>query len=110
MTDAERKLWGALRNRRLDGHKFARQVPISRYIADFACREHNLIIELDGGQHSGSVTDDPRTRVLQQHGFAVLRFWNNDVLGNLDGVLDVISEHLKKPPAVARHQRVPADG
>nr|WP_295885550.1 endonuclease domain-containing protein [uncultured Devosia sp.] len=99
MTDAERKLWAALRNRKLLGFKFVRQVPVGRYIADFACREADLIIELDGGQHADSAHDKLRTTALTEHGYAVMRFWNNDVLSNLDGVVHIIAEHLNKAPS-----------
>ncbi len=99
MTDAEAKLWYHLRDRRLGGFKFVRQVPIGRYIADFACREADLIIELDGGQHADSEYDEERTRVLGEHGYAVIRFWNNDVLSNIDGVLGVLRAHLEKAPS-----------
>lgn len=95
MTDAERALWRLLREKQLDGHRFRRQVPIDQYIADFACLEVRLIVEVDGGQHSESETDQRRTSYLQAQGFRVLRFWNNDVLGNREGVLRTISEALK---------------
>jgi len=99
-TDAEHKLWYHLRDRRLLGLKFVRQQQVGRYIADFACRDGNLVIELDGGQHSSSTAyDAERTATLVLHGYAVLRFWNNDVLGNIDGVLRVIAEHLAKAPS-----------
>ena len=98
-TDAERKLWSNLRDRQLLGHKFVRQQPVGPYIADFACREADLIIELDGGQHSESDRDVVRTAALAQHGYDVIRFWNNEVLTNLDGVLQMIAEHLNKAPS-----------
>ena len=98
-THAEAKLWSRLRNRQLAGCKFVRQQPIGPYIADFACRERDLIIELDGGQHAGSTRDIERTRVLAEHGYAVIRFWNRDVLTNLDGVLQVIADRLEKTPS-----------
>ena len=86
-TDAERKLWEALRNRQLEGHGFRRQAPIGRYIADFVCFGRKLVVEVDGGQHA---TDKDRaaarTAWFESQGFRVLRFWNNDVLGNTDGV------------------------
>jgi very-short-patch-repair endonuclease len=94
LTDAERKLWSALRNRQLDGAKFRRQQPIGRFIADFVCQERRLIIEADGGQHSGNLTDDRRTAFLEGKGYRVLRFWNNDILSNLDGVARVIAAAL----------------
>lgn len=99
MTDAERKLWSRLRNRQLRGCKFVRQLPIGPYIADFACREADLVIELDGGQHAESERDTLRTQELARHGYAVLRFWNNDVLNNMDGVLTSLVEHLAKAPS-----------
>ncbi|HVX82030.1 MAG TPA: endonuclease domain-containing protein [Devosiaceae bacterium] len=100
MTDAERRLWYHLRDRRLLGHKFVRQQPVGPYIADFACREANLIVELDGGQHAiSSAQDARRTAVLGEHGYCVLRFWSNDVLENTAGVLHTISEHLNKAPS-----------
>jgi len=98
-TDAERKLWARLRDRQLHGYKFVRQLPVGRFIADFACREADLVIELDGGQHAESEADIRRTAILKQHGYAVLRFWNGDVLTNIDGVLTVIADHLEKAPS-----------
>lgn len=86
-TDAETILWNRLRNRQIDGHKFVRQQPIAGYICDFVCREKLLVVEVDGGQHSGSATDIVRDRRLNGEGYRVLRFWNNEVLGNTEGVL-----------------------
>ena len=99
LTDAERKLWSRLRDRRLLGFKFVRQQPVESYIADFACREADLIIELDGGQHSESAQDVRRSAVLAEHGYRVIRFWNSDVLNNLDGVLQTVAERLQKAPS-----------
>jgi very-short-patch-repair endonuclease len=96
MTDAERKLWFALRDRRFAGFKFRRQVPIDRFIADFVCFEARLIIEVDGGQHAGSLQDRWRDRWFAANGFCVVRFWNNEVLSNLDGVLTVLSAALEQ--------------
>ncbi|HZP75624.1 MAG TPA: DUF559 domain-containing protein [Pseudolabrys sp.] len=96
-TDAERKLWFALRDRRLAGHKIVRQEPIGLYIADFVCREQKLIIEVDGSQHADSLRDKVRDAFLQSEGYRVLRFWNTDVLKNKDGVLSVIRDNLKTP-------------
>jgi len=93
-TDAETVLWNRIRNRQIDGHKFARQVPISGYICDFVCRELNLIVEVDGGQHNDSASDTARDRRLTEQGYRVLRFWNNDVLDNIDGVLTTLQAEL----------------
>ncbi len=93
-TDAETVLWNRIRNRQIDGYKFARQVPIGRYICDFVCREKQIVIEVDGGQHNESVEDAVRDRYLIAEGSRVLRFWNNDVLGNLEGVLIAIQSEL----------------
>jgi very-short-patch-repair endonuclease len=94
MTDAERKLWFALRDRRFAGFKFRRQVPIDRFIADFVCFDARLIIEVDGGQHAGSLQDRRRDRWFAANGFRVVRFWNNEVLSNLEGVLTALSAEL----------------
>lgn len=94
-TDAEKVLWNRLRNRQIDGHKFARQVPISGYICDFVCREKLLVIEVDGGQHAESAADAVRTRRLSEEGYRTIRFWNNEVLGNIDGVLLAIQSELR---------------
>ncbi len=94
-TDAERKLWNRLRARAIDGAKFVRQEPIGRYVADFACREHRLVIEVDGGQHATDARDAVREQWLAAHGYRVLRFWNDEVLGNIEGVLEVIAAALR---------------
>ena len=97
-TDAERKLWLILRSRQFENSKFRRQEPIGKYIVDFVSLERELIIELDGGQHnqqSEMEKDEVRTKWLEKKGFIVIRFWNNDVLQNIDGVafkiLEIIS-------------------
>jgi very-short-patch-repair endonuclease len=95
-TDAETVLWNRIRNRQIDGHKFVRQVPILGYICDFVCRERRLIVEVDGGQHNESAADAIRDRRLMDEGYSVLRFWNNDVLGNIEGVLMTIQADLSK--------------
>ena len=95
-TDSETALWNRIRNRQIDGHKFVREVPILGYICDFVCRERRLIIEVDGGQHNESAADAIRDRRLMDEGYRVLRFWNNDVLGNIDGVLVTIQAELLK--------------
>ena len=94
-TDAERRLWWQLRNRQLEGWKFRRQFPVGEYVVDFVCIDAKLIIELDGGQHSEqSQYDENRTRDLEKAGFVVLRFWNNDVLTNSEGVIEEILRML----------------
>jgi len=93
-TDAETVIWNRIRNRRIDGNKFVRQEPIIGYICDFVCREKRLIIEVDGGQHNESAADAIRDERLREKGYKVLRFWNNDVLGNIEGVLTVIQAEL----------------
>jgi very-short-patch-repair endonuclease len=94
MTNAERKLWYALRDRRFQSFKFRRQVPIGRFIADFVCFEVRLVIEVDGGQHADSSRDRHRDRWFAANGFRVLRFWNNDVLSNMEGVLTMLADAL----------------
>lgn len=90
-TTAEQKLWASLRDRRLAGYKFRRQVPLGRFIVDFSCYDTRLVVELDGGQHSDSQDDDAaRTQWLEGRGFRVLRFWNDEIFENLDGVLEMI--------------------
>jgi very-short-patch-repair endonuclease len=95
-TDAETVLWNRIRNRQIEGHKFVRQKPIGGYVCDFVCRERLVIIEVDGGQHNESAADAIRDRRLIDEGFRVLRFWNNDVLGNLEGVLATIQSELSR--------------
>ena len=90
-TDAERKLWFRLRSRSVLGFKFVRQEPIGPYVVDFICRERHLIVELDGGQHADSKRDLVRDRWLADQNYRVLRFWNNDVMANVDGVLETIA-------------------
>src|SRR5271166_1375595 len=94
MTDAERKLWFALRDRRFASFKFRRQAPIGPFIADFICHELRVVIEADGGQHSDSRSDQRRDDWFARNDFLVLRFWNNDVLSNREGVLTAILEAL----------------
>ena len=95
MTDAERALWSKLRNRRLDGFKFRSQWTLGQCVADFCCLEARLVVEVDGGQHSEK-RDARRTAGLEAQGFRVIRFWNNDVLTNIDGVLEVLLAVLTK--------------
>jgi very-short-patch-repair endonuclease len=97
-TDAETKLWYELRDRRLNGFRFRRQFPIGHFIVDFCCQEQRLVIEIDGGQHAEQEkADGYRSRLLQARRYRVLRFWNTDVLLNMDGVLERILEELSPP-------------
>ena len=96
-TDAETRLWHRIRNRQISGFKFVRQEPIGRYICDFVCREQRLVVEVDGGQHLESKRDEVRDGYLAEQGYRVMRFWNNDVLSNIDGVLMVLDEALRGP-------------
>src|SRR5215469_2115907 len=98
-TDAEQLLWRHLRNRNLSGHKFSRQEPIGPYVVDFVCRRRRLIIELDGGQHADQASADTRrTAALGHLGYRVVRYWNNDVLSNTEGVLAQITSELGAAP------------
>jgi very-short-patch-repair endonuclease len=107
MTDAEQLLWYCLRRKQLGGFRFRRQHPFEMFVLDFYCCETKLAIELDGGQHNepeGIARDTVRTEFLAEHGIQVIRFWNNDVFTNLEGVLQqiygVLEERagLKPPP------------
>jgi len=94
-TDAERALWARLQNRQLCGAKFRRQEPLGPYIVDFVCFDKRVVVEVDGGQHDEEADrrkDAVRTAWLEGEGYRVLRFWNNEVLGNMEGVLTVIME------------------
>ncbi|MER9403894.1 endonuclease domain-containing protein [Mesorhizobium caraganae] len=90
MTEAECRLWQELRDRTLDGIKFRRQMPVGKYVADFVCVEAGLIIEIDGSQYADSESDSILGAELKARGFRVLRFWNDDVLKDLNGVCDTI--------------------
>ena len=94
-TEAERRLWSRLRARQLCGAKFRRQHPIGRFIVDFCCLERALVVELDGGQHAMQAeADRKRTAFLSSRGFRVLRFWDNEVLKDIEVVLEQIAEAL----------------
>jgi very-short-patch-repair endonuclease len=98
-TEAERRLWNELRDRRLGGHKFRRQVPIGPFIADFVCREKRLVVEVDGATHgedSEVVYDQRRSGFLAAHGFRILRVNNADVYTALSDVLDTILMKLEE--------------
>jgi len=105
-TDAERLLWFRLRGRQLEGFKFRRQERIGSYIVDFICFDKKVIVEIDGGQHNeddGRKRDEARADWLRNEGYRVLRFWNNEVMDNLDGVLEKIRETLLTlTPALSR--------
>jgi len=95
LTEAETHLWQRLRARQIYGKKFRRQHPVGKYILDFACIEAKLAIEVDGGQHNELQNhDDQRTAWLEMQGWKVLRFWNNEVLQNVEGVLEEIINAL----------------
>jgi very-short-patch-repair endonuclease len=96
-TPAERRLWNVLRQNRM-GARFRRQCPIGPYIVDFVCLERHLIIEADGGQHAESPHDARRDQWLAGQGFRLLRFWNDEILHGIDGVVQIITEALSVPP------------
>jgi len=97
-TEAEKAMWRRLRARGLNGYKFVRQEPVGPYTVDFICREGRLVIEVDGGQHANSSRDAVRDKWLADHNYRVLRFWNNEVLGNMPGVLETIATALAEAP------------
>ncbi len=105
MTDAEQALWRILRNRQFAHTKFRRQVPIGPYIADFACYDARLIVEADGGQHSESAGDTKRDAWFASEGFRTLRFWNNDILKNPEGVAIAIGMALAEIEPLTRPLR-----
>ena len=107
MTDTEKVLWRSLRSKQINNFKFRRQAPIGKYIVDFVCFEQKLVIELDGGQHSEQINyDRERSLWLENQGFRILRFWNHDVLGKINIVLEEIvkflTPHLNPPPQGGR--------
>jgi very-short-patch-repair endonuclease len=111
-TVAEKRLWVHLRKLDLDGSHFRRQIPIGPYIADFGCMAARLLIEVDGSQHGeerNKVHDDARTAWLEKQGFRVLRFWNNDITGNIGGVMEAIYAaiygSMSAPSAPLKHRR-----
>jgi len=105
-TDAERALWRELRRSSL-GWRFRREFPIPPYIVDFACVEARLVVEANGGHHARPGEHDRRDAALRQRGWRLLRFWNNDVLGNRAGVLQTISEALGPRSAIYPHPNPP---
>lgn len=101
MTEQERKLWNIIRNRNFYGYRFLRQYVIGRYIVDFICREKKVVIEIDGGQHNESENieyDKQRTKYLENKGYKVIRFWNNDIDSNIEGVY----QHLQNVFGIER--------
>ena len=95
MTPQEKRLWSVIRNRQFFGYRFRRQFPIGQYIVDFICREKKIIIEIDGGQHNENkkiIYDNKRTEFLKTQGFNVIRFWNNEIDENIDGVYERLKE------------------
>ncbi len=110
-TNAEQMLWHQLKGSRLKGLKFSRQMPIAGYFADFVCRSHKLIVELDGSQHvEGQPHDDARTKQLEAAGYRVIRFWNNDLTSNMAGVLETILSAASGTERVPTPQPPPASG
>jgi very-short-patch-repair endonuclease len=99
-TETEKRLWRHLRSRQFQGIKFRRQLPLGPYILDFCSLESKLVIELDGGQHTERQAGDAdRTKFLEKEGFQVIRFWDNQIFENIEGVLENIRLHLGKPPS-----------
>jgi len=96
MTDAERALWHVLRDPRLRGYKFRRQHPLGAFILAFASIRHRLVFEADGGHHAESEADASRTQWLEAHGWRVLRFGNNEILHNREGVVEMILRALEE--------------
>jgi very-short-patch-repair endonuclease len=95
-TDAEIRLWSRLRRKQLEGYRFRRQHPLGPYVVDFFCATAKLIVEVDGGQHAED--GEARTNWLEARGYRVIRFWNNDVLANTEGVLHMILDALRADP------------
>lgn len=113
MTDAERLLWYELKGRRFCGFKFRRQRPIGPYIVDFCCMERALVIELDGGQHNEPESiayDQERTRFLEREHFRVVRFWDNEVFVNTEGVFERIFQLLTDPSLICLPASSPLRG
>jgi len=116
MTDVERRLWLYLRGEQLEGYPFRRQVPIGDYLVDIACMKAKLVVELDGGQHAAAMdSDSRRTQWLESQGYTVLRFCNDAIVGELEGVLETIRAAVLKrlanpvPQSVREHPKLDAD-
>ena len=99
LTNAEQRLWQLLRSRQLAETKFRRQMPLGPWVVDFVSFEHMLVVEADGSQHAESARDRIRDADLRNRGFRILHFWNNDILGNTDGVLQQILETIEQSPS-----------
>ncbi len=99
MTPQENILWNRIRNRQLSNFKFRKQQPLGPYIADFVCQEMKLVVEADGSQHSDSGHDARRDKWMEERGYTVLRFWNNEINENLEGVLTAILDALSQHPS-----------
>jgi very-short-patch-repair endonuclease len=104
LTNAERRLWSQLRLRQIEGHRFRRQRPVGPYVVDFICLEQRLVIEVDGGQHAERTSQDAkRDAWLRSQGYRILRYWNNEVLSQTEGVVQVIMGALggegERPPS-----------
>jgi len=99
-TDTEQHLWNHIRDRQIEGSKFRRQQPLGRYVVDFVNLEKKVVIELDGGQHVLDVRDNRRDEWIRAEGYKVLRFWDNQVFCNLEGVLENIRNALLTPHPV----------
>lgn len=95
MTEAEKKLWARLRNRQIENAQFRKQVPVGPFIADFCCLKARLVVEVDGGQHETSPCDRERDAFLARNGYRVLRLWNNEVMGNIEGVAETVARSLR---------------
>jgi very-short-patch-repair endonuclease len=108
MTPQERLLWGQLRDKRLGGFKFRDQQPIGPFIGDFVCQYRKLVVEADGSQHADSDHDAHRDAYLKSRGYKVLRFWNNEITGNLNAVLDLILAALSPPHPSAASRLLPS--
>ena len=115
-TNAELRLWNKLRSRSINGYKFVRQQPVGRFVVDFICRDRRLVVEIDGGQHAENKRDVVRDQWLYEHNYKVLRFWNHEVMSNMDGVLQTIADALQAEapphpvPACGGNRPLPASG
>ena len=107
-TDAERRLWAILRDRRLAGYRFRRQHPVGGFILDFACTRYLLAVEADGSQHADDAADDRRTALLEREGWRIIRFWNNDILRDTEAVIVTILAALNAAKTLTRSRAMPA--